>query len=134
MTIDGMYQIGEVAEAVDLSLRTIRHWDEVALVPPSGRSAGGFRLYTDDDVERLRLIKSLKPLDLSLDEIRDLLVTRDRLQAAPTPAERALLLQRLATFSARADERCEALRSQLSSVEEVAALLRAEAGDQVPHT
>lgn len=128
MTIDGMHQIGEVAEAVGLSLRTIRHWDEVALAPPSGRSAGGFRLYTDDDIERLRLAKSLKPLELSLDEMRDLLATRDRLRAEPSVTERRALLERLAMFSAVADERCERLREQLTSVEELARMLRTEAG------
>ena len=128
MTIDGMHQIGEVADAVGLSQRTIRHWDEVDLVPPSGRSAGGFRLYTDDDIERLRLAKSLKPLDLSLDEMRDLFSTRDRLQANPADAERTALLERLAMYSAVADERCEHLREQLSSVEDLARMLRAETG------
>ena len=43
-------QIGEVAERVKLSLRTIRHYEEVGLVPPSARSKGGFRLYTEADV------------------------------------------------------------------------------------
>lgn len=52
-----MHQIGEVAEAVGLSLRTIRYYEEVGVVPPWGRTAGGFRLYTDDDIERLRLVK-----------------------------------------------------------------------------
>lgn len=126
MTIQGKYQIGEVAEAVGLSLRTIRHWDEVDLAPPSGRSAGGFRLYTEDDVERLRLAKSLKPLDLSLEELRDLLTTRDQLRAQPGPAERKALLERLARFSALADERCARLRDQLASAEHVAAMLRTE--------
>lgn len=127
MTIDGMHQIGEVAEAVGLSLRTIRHWDEVGLVPPSGRSAGGFRLYTDDDIERLRLTKSLKPLDLSLEEMQELLTTRDKLRAKPTRTERTVLLERLAMFAAVTDERCERLREQLASVEDLAAMLRTEA-------
>ncbi|CAA9220718.1 MAG: hypothetical protein AVDCRST_MAG20-739 [uncultured Acidimicrobiales bacterium] len=129
MTIDGMHQIGEVAEVVGLSLRTIRHWDEVGLVPPSGRSPGGFRLYTQDDIDRLCLVKSLKPLELSLEEICDLLDTRDRLAAGPEETEQAQLLERLAAFSARADERCVALRAQLTSVEDLAARLRSEAGD-----
>ncbi len=127
MTIDGIHQIGEVAEAVGLSLRTIRHWDEVGLVPPSGRSTGGFRLYTDRDIERLHLVKSLKPLDLSLDEMRELLTTRDRLQeGSVTKAERRRLLDRLGMFSAVASERCERLREQLSAVERVAEALAAE--------
>lgn len=132
MTIDGMHQIGEVADAVGLSLRTIRHWDEVALVPPSGRSAGGFRLYTNADIERLRLVKSLKPLELTLEEIRDLLDTRDRLQAEPTPAERTLLQAHLAEYATRAEERCIHLKEQLASIEALALTLRAEATDRPP--
>ena len=125
-----MHRIGEVAEAVGLSLRTIRHWDEVGIVPPSGRSAGGFRLYTDGDIERLRVVKALKPLDLSLDEVRELLETRDRLGAddqTAGPAERARLRRRLGDLSTLADERCERLRAQLVAVDQLAAELRAEA-------
>ena len=127
MSIDGMRQIGEVADAVGLSLRTIRHWDEVDLVPPSGRSAGGFRLYTDADIDRLRLIKSLKPLDLSLDEIRDLLAVRDRLQRRPDEKEAAALRDELSAYAARTEVRCEDLRAQLDDVERLAARLRTEA-------
>jgi MerR family copper efflux transcriptional regulator len=126
MTIDGMHQIGEVAEAVGLSLRTIRHWDEVALVPPSGRSAGGFRLYTDADIDRLRMVKSLKPLDLTLEEIRDLLETRDRLHARPTNAARARLQEHLVMYATLAERRCDGLREELSSIEALARTLRSE--------
>lgn len=61
-------QIGEVAERVGLSLRSIRHYDDVGLVPPSARSEGGFRLYTEDDVERLLRVKRIVPLGFSLEE------------------------------------------------------------------
>lgn len=124
----GMHQIGEVAEAVGLSLRTIRHYEEVGLVPPSGRSAGGFRLYTDDDIQRLHLVKHMKPLGFSLDEMRDLLDARDRLAAGiDDPDERAGALERLGLYAAAADQRCKALRSQLQAAESMAALLRREA-------
>ena len=43
-------QIGEVAARTELSLRTIRHYEETGLVIPSARSQGGFRLYTETDV------------------------------------------------------------------------------------
>ncbi|PNL16860.1 MerR family transcriptional regulator [Micrococcus sp. FDAARGOS_333] len=61
-------QIGEVAERVGLSLRSIRHYDDVGLVPPSARSEGGFRLYTEDDVRRLLRVKRITPLGFSLEE------------------------------------------------------------------
>lgn len=125
---DDQHQIGEVAEAVGLSLRTIRHYEEVGLVLPSARSAGGFRLYTDDDIERLRLVKHMKPLDFSLDEMRDLLEVRDRLaDGVDDDDERSNLQERLAMYAAAADQRCEVLRSQLASAEGMAGMLRKEA-------
>ena len=53
-------QIGEVAARVGLSLRTIRHYDGIGLVMPSERSVGGFRLYSEADVQRLSLIKTAR--------------------------------------------------------------------------
>lgn len=69
----GHMQIGEVAERTGLSIRTIRYYGEVCLVEPSARSQGGFRLYTEQDVQRLLLIREMKTLDLSLEQIRELL-------------------------------------------------------------
>ena len=122
-----MHQIGEAAEMVGLSLRTIRHWDEVGLVPPSGRSAGGFRLYTDSDVDRLRLAKHMKPMGFSLDEMRNLLETLDRLAAGPRSRERAHLLKRLAGFADLAEARCAGLREELAAAEDLASILKREA-------
>lgn len=122
-----MHQIGEVADAVGLSLRTIRHYDELGLVPPSGRTTGGFRLYTDDDIQRLRLLKHMKPLDFTLEEMSDLLATRDRLAATTRDGERGELLERLAMYAAAAEARCEKLREQLAAAESMARVLRQEA-------
>lgn len=79
----GTMQIGEVAERTQLSLRTIRHYDQVGLVPPSGRSEGGFRLYTEADVERLNHVRRITPLGFSLDETAEILT----LLESDTPAE-----------------------------------------------
>jgi len=124
----GTHQIGEVADAVGLSLRTIRYYGEVGLAPPSGRTTGGFRLYTDDDIERLRLIKHMKPLDFSLDEMRQLLEAQDDLSSgAPDEAARDDLLERVAMFAALAEQRCARLREQLEAAEYIAALLQLHA-------
>jgi MerR family transcriptional regulator, copper efflux regulator len=125
-TSGAMHQIGEVAEAVGLSLRTIRHYHELELVVPSGRSAGGFRLYTDADIERVRLVKQLKPLDLSLDEIRSLLEARDSIAAGET-GDREAMVERLSMYADLAAERCEGLREQLEQGEAVAQQLHREA-------
>ena len=65
-------QIGQVAAQTQLSIRTVRHYDDVGLVTPSARSAGGFRLYTAADVDRLLVIRRMKPLGFTLAEMQDL--------------------------------------------------------------
>lgn len=111
------FQIGEVAEMVGLSIRTIRHYDEMRVVEPSARSAGGFRLYTAHDIERLRLVKHIKPLRFSLEEIQELVTLHDRMDSgAATAADR----ERLGEYASRSHERCEELRQQLHAAESAA--------------
>ncbi|WP_238424247.1 MerR family transcriptional regulator [Micromonospora parastrephiae] len=120
-----LMQIGEVAERAGLSLRTIRYYEEVGLIVPSARSQGGFRLYTDADVDRLRVVKRMKPLEFSLEQMRDLLAIVDQLSggARLTKAERQRLLDTLAGYREAVHERCAALRAQLATAEEFAATL-----------
>jgi DNA-binding transcriptional MerR regulator len=124
-------QIGEVATRVGLSLRTIRHWDEVGLVVPSKRSAGGFRLYTEADIDRLVLVKTLRPLDFSLEQLRDLLATMDALEddLGDDPRITAELAGRLAVFRTAVDSRVEALRAQVQGLEMLSRELRRLAGE-----
>ncbi|MEU5833746.1 MerR family transcriptional regulator [Streptomyces diacarni] len=124
-------QIGEVAERTGLSLRTIRHYEEVDLVVPSARSKGGFRLYTEADVERLMVIRRMKPLDFSLEEMRDLLQITDRIAATqdpPSDEERERLRERLDAYRKVADARCETLRARLEMAQDFAATLRHRLG------
>lgn len=116
---DELMQIGQVSTRIGLSLRTIRHYDEMGLVTPSARSSGGFRLYTEADVDRLALIKRLKPLDFSLEQMRELLSTVDALgqQDELGPGRVDDLLGRLAMFRAATDGRLEALHHQVDSLE-----------------
>ncbi|SCE27910.1 DNA-binding transcriptional regulator, MerR family [Streptomyces sp. SolWspMP-5a-2] len=124
-------QIGEVAARTELSLRTIRHYEDAGLVVPSARSQGGFRLYTESDVDRLMIIRRMKPLGFTLDEMRSLLETTDRLDAdePAAPEERAELLARLREFEAAAGRRVADLRVQLARAEEFAARLAARLPD-----
>ena len=124
-------QIGEVAEIVGLSLRTIRYYGEIGLAPPSARTQGGFRLYTQEDVARLLLIMHMKPLNFSLEEMRQLLEARERVRSATPQAEdRDALLECIGTFADLAEERCTQLREQLSIAESLAAQLRREHADR----
>ena len=67
-----LYSIGEISEKSGLSPRTVRYYEELALLPDVRRRAGGRRVYGDDELERLRFIQRLKTLGLSLAEIREL--------------------------------------------------------------
>lgn len=118
-----LHQIGTVAERVGLSLPTIRHYEEVGLVIPSGRSAGGFRLYTDADIDLLAQVKVMKPLKFTLDETRELLELRAALaDGTATPAQ----LDAVTEFARRTEERCLKLRRQLDEVEAFTATLHQE--------
>ncbi|HLN78755.1 MAG TPA: MerR family transcriptional regulator [Nocardioidaceae bacterium] len=124
-------QIGEVAEQTRLSLRTIRYYEEMGLVTPSARTSGGFRLYTESDVARLRLIRSMKPLEFSLEEMRQVLDVLDGLETTdPTGPEHDELVDRLVGYRQAADARVAALREQLEVAEGFAADLRRELGRQ----
>ncbi|GGR55448.1 DNA-binding transcriptional MerR regulator [Streptomyces griseostramineus] len=124
--MDGHMQIGEVAARTELSLRTIRHYEETGLVIPSARSQGGFRLYTESDVQRLMVIRRMKPLGFTLEQMRDLLDATDRLDHAETAdgAEREALLERVRTYEQDAGRKIEELRIQLARAEDFAATLR----------
>ncbi|QIS68910.1 MerR family transcriptional regulator [Streptomyces sp. DSM 40868] len=133
--VDGKHmQIGEVAARTELSLRTIRHYEETGLVIPSARSQGGFRLYTETDVARLMVIRRMKPLGFTLEQMRDLLDATDRLDSgdALDADEREALLERVRTYERAAAEQVEKLRVQLARAEDFAAALGARLEQNTP--
>lgn len=120
-------QIGEVAEQTGLSLRTIRYYEEVGIVTPSARTSGGFRLYSETDLARLRLVRRMKPLEFSLEEMRRVLGVLDALEGVDADgAERDGLVDQLVGYRQAADARVTALREQLEVAEGFAADLRRE--------
>ncbi|MCX4709471.1 MerR family transcriptional regulator [Streptomyces griseus] len=134
--MDGKHmQIGEVAARTELSLRTIRHYEETGLVVPSARSQGGFRLYTEKDVQRLMVVRRMKPLSFTLDQMRDLLDATDRLDgddAGLAPEEREALLDRVRGYQQAAAEQVARLRVQLSRAEDFEATLRGRLEQAAP--
>lgn len=80
--------IGELAERTGLSLRTIRHYDDVGLLPATARTHGGFRVYSQNDFERLMVIKQMKPLGFSLEEMAEILGLLTGVPEAPGYAAR----------------------------------------------
>ncbi|MCL2378244.1 MAG: MerR family transcriptional regulator [Defluviitaleaceae bacterium] len=67
------YTTGEMAKLCNVSVRTVQFYDTKGLLPPSELSEGGRRLYTDDDLTKLRLICMLRSIGLTLDAIQGIL-------------------------------------------------------------
>lgn len=84
-------RIREVAQRSGFSSKTIRYYEEVGLLPSPSRSENNYRWYDQRDVERLRLVAGARKLDLSHDDIREILALRNN-HASPC----GVLLERIA--------------------------------------
>jgi DNA-binding transcriptional MerR regulator len=74
-------QIGEVAERTGVTQRTLRFYEEKGLLKPPTRMEGGFRLYTEEDVQRVEQIRRMQNLlNLSLAEIKEIVEADEALQ------------------------------------------------------
>ncbi len=99
---------GDLARATGSTVRTIRFYEEEGLLTPAEVSDGGHRRYTEDDLERLRLISDLRELGLSLCEIKSILDLRAGCHNA---AEFAMRFQQvLAGHLEQAQKRLERLK------------------------
>jgi DNA-binding transcriptional MerR regulator len=100
-------KIQELSQASGISTKTIRFYEESGVLPSPARKPNGYRDYDQADIERLRLVAGARRLDLSLDDIREILALRDQREApcrtlldriqqkADEVAERIVVLQRL---------------------------------------
>lgn len=70
-------KIGELATLTHCPVETIRYYERLSLLPEPVRSQSNYRLYNDAHVERLQFIRHCRSLDMTLDEVRDLLLFRD---------------------------------------------------------
>ncbi len=70
---DRTYRIGEVAEQTGVSVEALRYYERLGLVPKPRRTDGGARRYGHDVIDRVRLIKQIQTLGLTLREVLDLL-------------------------------------------------------------
>jgi len=71
-------RIGDVAKKANTSIRTLRYYEEIGLISPSGRTDGGFRKYSQEDFDKILIIQRLKTLGLTLSEIKELFTIRKR--------------------------------------------------------
>ena len=71
-----MYRIGELAKLADVTPDTIRYYEKQQMMEHKVRTEGGFRLYTETDLQRLKFIRYGRQLGFTLDSIRELLSIR----------------------------------------------------------
>jgi DNA-binding transcriptional MerR regulator len=118
-TTVGQYRIGELASKVGLTERTIRYYEELGLLESVKRLDGGVRVYTDDDVRRLRYIGKLKTLGLTLQEMLELerMYRHHRSNRSVLPRLIELLDGHLSTLNDRMAE-LAALRDEIRSYRE----------------
>ncbi len=122
-----MMHIGEVASRTELSLRSLRHWEDVGLLVPSGRTEGGFRLYTEHDVEKILVIRRMKPLGFTLEEMKAAMTHIEALRDPATSEDaRCEARSHLATIQGGAGERRQKLARQLDMADEFINLLDRE--------
>jgi MerR family transcriptional regulator, repressor of the yfmOP operon len=69
---DKVISIGALAKKLEMSQRTIRYYEEIGLLNSIKRIEGGRRIYTDADLRRLKLIKRLKIMGMTLSEMQEL--------------------------------------------------------------
>ena len=113
------YRIGELAAKVGMTERTIRYYEELGLLDSIKRLDGGTRVYTEEDARRLKLIRRLKVLGLSLQEMHELegMYKTQRSNRAVLPRLIELLDAHLLTVDGRIAE-LHALRDEIRSYRE----------------
>lgn len=80
MSPDGMWSIGELAERAGVTVKTVRFYSDGGLLPEGRRSVGGHRRYGPEALDRLRLIRSLRTLDVPVTDVNRILDREDALE------------------------------------------------------
>jgi len=122
MKNDMELKIGELARRLNMSTRTIRYYEEIGLLNSIKRVEGGRRIYTEADLRRLKLIKRLKALGLTLSEMQEL----EALWSIEKSNEKVLrrLLELLDNHSSRLEERIKELLTLKKEIEEYKARIQ----------
>lgn len=89
------WKVGELAERTGLSVRTLHHYDEIGLLPATGRGESGYRVYEDSDIERLQRILFYRELGFTLREISAIVGDPDMDATVHLKRQRRLLTERI---------------------------------------
>lgn len=116
----GYMTVGEVAKKMDVTVRTLQHYDKEGLLSPSAVSEGGRRLYTDKDILKLHQILSLKHLGFSLNDIRERLIPLDAPgDVAQILSEQAAVIRKKIADLTESLTKIEALRTEVLEMQSV---------------
>jgi DNA-binding transcriptional MerR regulator len=107
------YRIGEAAARVGLTPKALRFYDRLGLVRPASRSTAGYRLYSEEDINALRLIKTAKHAGLALGQIRSLLPLHNAHDCGEFRAQMAELIE----------DQLRSLQGQIERLQEIQAAL-----------
>lgn len=99
-----MYRIGELARLADVTPDTIRYYEKQQMMDHEVRTEGGFRLYSEDDLRRLKFIRHGRQLGFTLEAIRELLSIRIEPERHTCQESKSIVQARLAEVEARIEE------------------------------
>lgn len=111
-------RIGELANQLGINTKTIRYYEEIGLIPRAPRNSRGYREYSDTDADRLTFIKTAQRLGLSLEEISEILLLRERGER-PCAYVRDVIAHQLDSINKRITE-LRALRTELRQLRDTA--------------
>ncbi len=107
-----MFTIGELAKAARVPTSTVRYYEREGILHPAGRSSSNYRLYSQEDVERLRFIRAAQATGFTLRDVTELL------RPAPCGKVQGLIERRLETVTDRMQELRHVQRVLRRSLEE----------------
>jgi DNA-binding transcriptional MerR regulator len=119
-------RIGELAEGLGVTTKTIRYYESIGLLPQPARTPSGYREYAETDAERITFVKTAQRLGLTLDEIAEIIAFRDRGEQ-PCSYVAGLLRRQVRLLDARIRE-MRALRDELRDLEAHASTVGVENG------
>lgn len=96
-------RIGDLAKKAGTTMRTIRYYEQLGLITPAARTKGGFRLYEEEELRKLRVIKNLQFLDIPLAQVKAFFDQRQRGRVASdiAPQISRMLQQQLVEMEKR---------------------------------
>lgn len=115
-----LIRIGDLAKMAGISQRTVRYYEELGLISAAKRSTGGFRYFTNEDLNRVLIIKKLQLLDYPLSQIKDIFSLRHDSKSGEEAAPKVLTkLEEQAREVMNKLEQCKTLLEEIEKTKEL---------------